>query len=78
MGNLQQLGRNATPSTTVILQRGLACPSHIARDGAVIGLSDLRDTATIAPLKLAAASEKYRLLGANMLGLVQQLEALQS
>ena len=46
-------------------------------DGAVIGLSDLRDPHTISALKAAAAREDYELLRVNMLDLIRQLRDLQ-
>jgi hypothetical protein len=60
-----------------LLERGLRCPSHIARDGAVVGLSALRDPQTIPALEAAAAQETYRLLRANTLALAEQLRELQ-
>lgn len=60
-----------------LLERGLTCPSHVARDGAVVGLSTLRDPQTIPALEEAAAREDYRLLRANMLAVIEQLRALQ-
>ena len=59
-----------------LLERGLDCSSHVARDGAVIGLSDLRDPRTIPALEAAAPREKYRLLRANMLALIEELKGI--
>jgi hypothetical protein len=56
-----------------LLERALASPSHVTRDGAVIGLSHLRDPRTIPALEAAVAREDYRLLRANMLDLLEQL-----
>ena len=56
-----------------VLERSLACPSHVARDGAVTGLFDLDDPRSIPALEAAAERETYRLLRANMLELAEQL-----
>ncbi len=56
-----------------LLERALASPSNITRDGAVVGLSHLGDPRTIPTLETAAAREDYRLLRANMLDLLEQL-----
>ncbi|HUT95770.1 MAG TPA: HEAT repeat domain-containing protein [Thermoguttaceae bacterium] len=57
-----------------VLERALACSSHVARDGAVTGLSDLRDPRSIPALEAAAEREDYRLLRTNMLELAGQLK----
>ena len=56
-----------------LLERALASPSNITRDGAVVGLSHLGDPRAIPILEAAAAREEYRLLRANMLDLLEQL-----
>ena len=56
-----------------LLERALASPSNIIRDGATIGLSHLGDPRTIPTLEAAAAREDYRLLRANMIDLLEQL-----
>lgn len=56
-----------------VLERSLACSSHVARDGAVTGLFDLGDPRSIPALEAAAERETYRLLRANMLELAEQL-----
>jgi hypothetical protein len=56
-----------------VLERGLKCSSHVARDGAVVGLSDLGDPRSVPALEAAAQREEYRMLRANMLELVEQL-----
>ncbi len=77
---LRCLGEMENPGTQEarrrLLERGLDCSSHVARDGAVIGLSDLRDPRTIRALERAAAREDYRLLRANMLALVEELKGI--
>jgi hypothetical protein len=60
-----------------LLERALASPSNITRDGAVVGLSHLRDPRTIPMLETAAAREEYRLLRKNMLDLLEQLRGRQ-
>ena len=40
-----------------LLERSLASPLHTVRDGAVVGLSMLRDPRSIPPLAAAAARE---------------------
>jgi hypothetical protein len=66
------------PARRALLEQSLACPSHITRDGAVVGLSHLRDPSTIPSLEAAATKEEYRLLQANMVQLLQQLRELQT
>jgi hypothetical protein len=56
-----------------VLERCLACSSHIARDGAVTGLSDLGDSRSIPALEAAAEREDYRLLQANMVEVAGKL-----
>jgi hypothetical protein len=56
-----------------LLERALASPSNITRDGAVVALAHLGDPRTIPTLEAAAAREDYRLLRANMLDLLEQL-----
>jgi len=77
---LRCLGQMESPGTREarrrLLERGLDCRAHVARDGAVIGLSDLRDLRTIGALERAAAREDYRLLRANMLALVEELKGI--
>ena len=60
-----------------VLDRALASPSHVARDGAVVGLSHMGDPRTIPALEAAAAREDYKLLRANMLDLLEQLRGRQ-
>ncbi len=60
-----------------LLERCLACSSHIARDGAVVGLSDLNDPDSIPAIEAAAASEDYRLLRANLSDLAERLKGPQ-
>ncbi|MFH1922415.1 MAG: HEAT repeat domain-containing protein [Planctomycetota bacterium] len=60
-----------------VLERSLACSSHVARDGAVTGLSDLGDPRSIPALEAAGEREDYRLLRANMLELARQLRSHQ-
>jgi len=60
-----------------LLERSLASPSHVTRDGAVAGLSNLCDPHTIAALQAAALREDYRLLRTNMLNLLEYLRSLQ-
>jgi hypothetical protein len=60
-----------------LLERSLACPSHVVRDGAVVGLSHLYDPHSIPALEAAAAREDHGLLRANMLQLLEQLRGLQ-
>ena len=56
-----------------VLERCLACSSHIARDGAVTGLADLGDSRSVPALEAAAEREDYRLLRANMVELAAKL-----
>lgn len=60
-----------------LLERSLACSSHVTRDGAVVGLSNLSDRRMIPALEAAAAREDYGLLRANMSELLAQLKGLQ-
>jgi hypothetical protein len=60
-----------------LLERALASSSNLTRDGAVAGLSHLRDPRTIPALEAAAAREDYRLLRANILDLLEQLRGRQ-
>lgn len=60
-----------------LLERTLACSSHIIRDGAVVGLSNLRDPRTVPALEAAVAREDHGLLRANMLNLLGQLKDIQ-
>ena len=59
-----------------LLERSLACSSHVTRDGAVVGLSDLCDLRSIAALEAAAAREDYRLLRDSMSDVLKQLREL--
>ena len=59
-----------------LLERSLASPSPVVRDGAVVGLSQMFDPLTIPALETAVARESYRLLRASMLDLLEQLRAL--
>jgi len=49
-----------------ILERALECSSHIARDGAAIGLDDLCDPRSIPALETAIEREQYDLLREDM------------
>jgi hypothetical protein len=60
-----------------LLERSLESPSHVTRDGAVAGLSNLCDPRTIGALQAAAQREDYRLLRTNMLNLLEYLRGLQ-
>ena len=60
-----------------LLERALASPSNIVRDGAVVGLARSGDPRTIPTLEAAAAREDYRLLCANMLDVLEQLRGHQ-
>jgi len=60
-----------------LLERCLACSSHVVRDGAVVGLSSLRDVRSLSALDAAAAREPYRLLRNNVLQLAEQLRSQQ-
>jgi HEAT repeat protein len=57
-----------------LLERSLASASHVTRDGAAIGLSNLRDPRAIPALEAAAAREDYRLLRANMFEILERLK----
>lgn len=59
-----------------LLEHSLECSSHIVRDGAVLGLSDLSDPRTIPSLERAAAREQYKLLRANMVDLLERLKGI--
>lgn len=59
-----------------LLERGLTCSSHVARDGAVLGLADLSDGRSVPALEAAAAIEKHERLRGNMVRLVRRLEEL--
>ena len=59
-----------------LLERSLTSVSHVTRDGALIGLSNLRDPRAIPALETAAAREDYRLLRANMLEVLGRLKGL--
>jgi hypothetical protein len=59
-----------------LLERALDCSSHLTRDSAVIGLSDLRDPRSVTALERAAAREPYQLLQADMLTLIEDLKGL--
>jgi hypothetical protein len=56
-----------------LLERSLTCSSHVARDGAVVGLSDLGDPRSVPALEAAAQREEYCMLRANMLEVIEQL-----
>ncbi len=60
-----------------LLERCLACSSHVTRDGAVVGLSDLNDPSAIPAIEAAAAREDYTLLRANMCELLERLKGPQ-
>lgn len=60
-----------------LLERSLACPSHVIRDGAVVGLSNMRDPRTAPALEAAATREDHALLRSNMLDLLEQLKEIQ-
>jgi len=60
-----------------LLERALASPSNITRDGTVVGLSRLGDPRTMPTLEAAAAREDYRLLRANMFDVLEQLRSRQ-
>ncbi len=60
-----------------LLERCLACSSHVTRDGAVVGLSDLSDPSAIPAIEAAAAREDYTLLRTNMCKLLEQLKGPQ-
>jgi len=60
-----------------LLERCLACSSHVTRDGAVVGLSDLNDPGAIPAIETAAAREDYRLLRANMCAILERLKGAQ-
>jgi hypothetical protein len=57
-----------------LLERSLSSASHVTRDGAVAGLSSLRDPGAIPALEAAAAREDYRLLRANMFEVLERLK----
>lgn len=59
-----------------ILERALECSSHIARDGAVIGLDDLCDPRSIPALEAAMEREQYHLLREDMSRLLANLKDL--
>ena len=61
----------------LLLENCLASPSHITRDGAVAGLSNLCDPRSISALEAAAQREDYRLLRTNMVNLLEHLKGLQ-
>ena len=60
-----------------LLESSLASPSHVTRNGAVTGLSNLCDPRSLPALQAAAQREEYRLLRANIFQLVAHLEGLQ-
>jgi len=59
-----------------LLERGLTCTSHLARDGAVLGLADLCDGRSVPALEAAAAVEKHDRLRGNMVELIKRLKEL--
>ena len=59
-----------------LLELGLTCTSHLARDAAVLGLADLCDERSIPALQAAAAVEKHDRLRGNMVKLIERLEEL--
>jgi hypothetical protein len=71
---LAEMQHDATyEARRALLERGLDCPSHFARDGAVIGLEDLSDPRSIPALEAALAREEYDLLRDEMARLLGQL-----
>lgn len=57
-----------------LLENALENPSHIIRDGALIGLSWLNDPRSIKPLEEAAQHEKYDLLRTELQKLILRLK----
>lgn len=77
---LRRLGEMQNEATRdarrALLEKSLECSSHTVRDGAVLGLSDLGDPQSIPSLQRAAAREQYKLLGANMVDLLERLKGI--
>jgi HEAT repeat protein len=61
-----------------LLERSLRSPSHIVRDGAVLGLSDLHDPRSVPALEAAAAREDRPLLRANLMRLLERLRSVRT
>jgi hypothetical protein len=71
---LAEMQHDATyEARRALLEKGLDCPSHFVRDGAVIGLEDFSDPRSIPALEAALAREEYNFLRDEMSRLLGQL-----